>query len=89
MKKYQVIGGQYEQQWYGESDTICGAKRIATNHMEFWDNRQGWRKPDIYTADHVKVIKSEGRITTPDGKKIRIATGQPICTWNHWMERWV
>ena len=29
MKKYQVIGGQYESCWYGESNTIRGAKIIA------------------------------------------------------------
>lgn len=25
MKKYQVIGGQYEQYWYGESDALRSA----------------------------------------------------------------
>lgn len=35
MKKYQVIGGQYESKWYGESDSLRGAKCIATRHQEF------------------------------------------------------
>lgn len=38
MKKYQVIGGQYESSWIGESDSLRGAKIIATRNMEYWDN---------------------------------------------------
>ena len=29
MKKYQVIGGQYESCWHGESNSLHGAKIIA------------------------------------------------------------
>lgn len=72
MKKYQVIGGQYESVWYGESDSLRGAKRIATSHAEYWDNWQGWHKPRIYRAEDIREIESNGRITTPDGWKIRI-----------------
>ena len=50
MKKYQVIGGQYESCWIGESDSLHGAKIIATRNMEYWDNWQGWHKPCIYRA---------------------------------------
>ena len=71
MKKYQVIGGQYESVWYGESDSLRGAKCIATRHAEYWDNWQGWHKPRIYLAEDVREIESNGRITTPDGWKIR------------------
>ena len=45
MKKYQVIGGQYESSWIGESDSLHGAKILATRNMEYWDNWQGWHKP--------------------------------------------
>lgn len=72
MKKYQVIGGQYEQCWYGESDTLRGAKCIATRHMEYWDNWAGWHKPHIYRAEDCRDVESCGRITTPDGWTIRV-----------------
>lgn len=81
MKKYQVIGGQYESKWYGESDSLRGAKCIATRHQEYWDNWQGWHKPSIYLATEVVEIVSRGRITTPDGQKIRIPAemAEPVC----------
>lgn len=72
MKNYQVIGGQYESKWIGESDTLRGAKCIATRNREFWDNWQGWQRPRIYRAEDVREIVSNGRITTPDGVKIRV-----------------
>ena len=72
MKKYQVIGGQYEQCWYGESDSLRGAKIIATRHMEYWDNWAGWHKPRIYRAEDCRDVESRGRITTPDGWTIRV-----------------
>lgn len=72
MKKYQVIGGQYESHWYGESDTLRGAKCIATRNEEYWDNWQGWHKPRIYEAKDVVEIESRGRITSHDGAIIRV-----------------
>ena len=56
MKKYQVIGGQYESCWIGESDSLHGAKIIATRNMEYWDNWQGWHKPCIYRAEDVDAL---------------------------------
>ena len=56
MKKYQVIGGQYESCWIGESDSLHGAKIIATRNMEYWDNWQGWHKPCIYRAEDVEIV---------------------------------
>ena len=78
MKKYQVIGGQYESRWYGESDTLRGAKRIATKNEEYWDNWQGWHKPCIYLAEDVKEIEANGWITVRDGIKVRVPVGQPV-----------
>lgn len=60
MKKYQVIGGQYVQVWYGESESIIGAKRIATKNIEYWDNWQGWNTPKIYIVDD--CYEREGKI---------------------------
>lgn len=50
MKKYQVIGGECVHVWYGESDTLRGAKNIATRNREYWSNWQGWRTPKVYNA---------------------------------------
>lgn len=72
MKAYQIIGGQYESHWYGESDTLRGARCIATRNKEYWDNWQGWRKPKIYKAEDVAEIESRGRITSDDGALIRV-----------------
>lgn len=70
--KYYVIGGQYESHCYGGAPTLIGAKRMATNHMEYWDNWQGWHKPCIYLAEDTIEIESKGRITTYDGQIIRV-----------------
>ena len=72
MKKYQVIGGQYEQNWIGESDSLHGAKIIAGKNKEFFDNWQGWHTPSIYKAEDCEDVESIGRITTADGTMIRI-----------------
>ena len=84
MKKYYVIGGQYEQICYGGSDTLRGAKIIATRNKEYWDNWQGWHTPAIYAAEDTRVIESRGRITTPDGAEIRITreNANPVAIWN-------
>lgn len=80
MKKYQIIGGQYESCWYGESDSLRGAKIISTRNEEYWDNWQGWHKPSIYLAEDVEETESVGRITTRDGVIIRVpkAGAMPI-----------
>lgn len=75
MKKYQVMyNGYWNDEWYGESDSLTGAKRIATNHAR---SRYGYEIPYIYLADDVVL----------DGKKHRIKRDAiPIATkWNgHW-----
>ena len=72
MKKYQIIGGQYESRWYGEADSLREARRIAKAHEEYWDNWQGFHLPDIYAVEDVVEVESNGRITTYDGQIIRI-----------------
>ncbi len=83
MKKnnYYVIGGQYESCCYGGTPTLIGAKRKATENMEYWDNWQGWHKPAIYRAEDTRVIESRGRITTHDGTMIRVPKygAEPVC----------
>lgn len=80
MKKYQVIGGQYEPHWYGESDSLRGAKIIAGKHKEYWDNWQGWHTPCIYRAEDCKVIEAHSMITVPDGIEIivPVSGAQPV-----------
>lgn len=77
MKKYQIIGGQYESYWHGESDSLHSAKIIASRNMEYWDNWQGWNTPRIYLAEDCKIVESRGRILTRDGEKIVVPVGQP------------
>lgn len=72
MKEYQVIGGQYESYYYGESESLRGAKIIARRNKEYWDNFQGWHTPKIYKASDVIEIESRGRITSHDGETIRV-----------------
>jgi len=90
MKKYQIIGGQYEQYWYGESNSLHGAKIIATENKEYWDNWQGWHTPMIYDVGDVEEILSKGRITTPDGWPIRVAKpgATPIARKNEYSDKW-
>lgn len=53
MYKYAVIGGQYQQYCYGFAKTLHAAKCLATKHIEYWDNRQGWHYPAIYSVKDV------------------------------------
>ena len=70
MKKFQVIGGQYEQHHYGESDTIRGARIIAGRNKEYWDNWQGWHIPAIYRAEDCEKLEVSGLVTYPDGLEV-------------------
>ena len=70
LKQYQVIGGQYEQFWYGQSDTLRGAKMIAARNKELWDNWQGWHAPEIYRAEDCMIRECQGMITKRDGQKM-------------------
>lgn len=47
LKKYVVIGGQYDPYYYGSCDTLSGAKRLASKNVEYWDNLQGRHYPKI------------------------------------------
>ena len=54
MKKYCVIGGQYDPYCYGFSDSLTGAKQMATKNVEHWDNWQGWHYPCVYRSEDVE-----------------------------------
>lgn len=71
-KNFYVIGGQYESICYGGAPTLIGAKRLATKNMEYWDNWQGWNRPEIYRAEDTQLVEAWGMITVPDGCMIRV-----------------
>ena len=87
---YYVIGGQYESYCYGGTPTLIGAKRLATKCTEFWDNWQGWHKPDIYRAEDTEVVESYGRFFTEDGCEVRVPKpdAEPVAYWRdgRWIE---
>ena len=89
-KRYCVIGGQYELAYYGTTNTLQGAKRLATKNIEYWDNRQGWHKPRIYRYEDTEERITKGWITYNDGSVIRVpkAGAQPVCIWSYWKLRW-
>lgn len=71
--KFYVIGGQYCYDCYGGAPTLIGAKRMATKHMEYWDNWQGWHKPRIYKAEDTIVITSNGNtLGLPESRSMRV-----------------
>ena len=82
MKKYQVIGGQYESHWYGESDSLHGAKLIASKHREYWDNWQGWHTPNIYLSADVAE-------THRDGELIRYRTSGAYARYDEQRKHWL
>lgn len=77
---YYVIGGQYESYCYGGAPTLIGAKRLANKHKEYWDNWQEWHTPQIYRAEDVETVISNGRITSRDGATliIRKYNAEPV-----------
>lgn len=50
VENYAVIGGQYVAVCYGVRDSIHAAKLLASSHIQYWDNWQGWHYPGIYRA---------------------------------------
>ena len=62
--KYYVIGGQYKKTCYGGSNSLRGAKMIATNNVEYWDNWQGWHTPDIYLGEDL-AEREDGEVYVP------------------------
>ena len=72
MRKYVVIGGQYEPHYYGTFNSVKEAKRVADSHEEYWDNWNGFHVPKIYNYDDTEPYVTKGWITYYDGTEIRI-----------------
>ncbi len=89
--KYCVIGGQYELHYYGSTETLLAAKQLATKNSEYWDNWQGWNKPQIYRIEDTEEIETKGMITYDDGHRIRSPkmNAEPVCYWDRDKKRWI
>ena len=89
--KYCVIGGQYEVAYYGSTQTLLAAKRLATKNIEYWDNWQGQHKPKIYRIEDTEEIETVGMITYNDGLLIRIPkmNAEPVSYWDNRAKRWI
>lgn len=76
-KGYYVIGGQYAAFNHGFRETLHGAKILATQKEEYWDNWQGWHKPAIYrTEDCEEQTNFYGEQMLPKD------FAQPAAVWN-------
>jgi hypothetical protein len=74
---YYVIGGQYEAFNHGGAPTLLGAKRLAGKNEEYWDNWQGWHRPNIYAAaDCCEVTNFYGTQLLPKSGVI------PVAVWD-------
>lgn len=73
MKKnnYVIVGGQYEDCYYGGAPTLLGAKRLAGRNIEYWDNWQGFHIPYVYAIEDTYEYECNGWITIRDGTIIR------------------
>ena len=69
MKKYQVIGGAFNFKNYGESNTLRGAKMIASKH-----EHPVFGKPRIYLASDCFETVEYGAHENIDAK--------PVCVWD-------
>lgn len=75
--KYVVIGGQYRSFCYGCTPTLLGAKRLATQNEEYWDNWQGWHTPDIYRIEDTVEVDGE-----------RFVADAPAPFWRKFGKKW-
>lgn len=66
--KYAVIGGQYHNVYYGCTPTLQGAKRLATQNEEYWDN---------YIGKHTPIIKKIEDTNEIDGARYPKHDGSP------------
>ncbi len=78
--KYYVMGGQYEDICYGGSDSLRGAKLIATKNREYWDNREGWHTPAVYLASGTIVDEYGKRHVRTYDTSAGIVPERPIAT---------
>ena len=75
MKKYQVSGGKYRYTNYGGSDTLRGAKIIASRNEE---KALGLSiKPRIYLASDCVECMEKGKLVP-----YPLYFANPVCVWD-------
>lgn len=79
-----MIGGQYEGYNHGGAATLLGAKRLARQHQEYWDNWQGWHTPAIYAAEDCEEMH------TMYGQRdiLPKLDAQPVATYDDDTKQW-
>lgn len=81
--RFYVIGGQYAPFNHGGSTTLLGAKKLAKQCVEYWDNWHRRHIPSIYAAeDCEKKTNFFGEAMLPK------LGANPIVFWNgvKWQE---
>lgn len=83
LKQYVVIGGQYESYCYGSSESLHGAKILASKSLEYWDNWSAFHYPVIYRRDDVeKCHNFYGETYCPKAFASPMATREYGERWN-------
>ena len=86
MKKinFYVIGGQYSSYCYGGSISLLGAKQMAAKHDEYWDNWQGWHRPNVFAAEDCVLAETQfyGEQMVPKPGTF------PVATYDMDQKRW-
>ena len=80
---YFIIGGQYDRYNHGGAPTLLGAKRLAAQHEEHWDNHGGWHRPAIYRAEDCEMSSNFF------GEQMLPKYGaEPVAVWDRDREKW-
>jgi len=82
MKRFIVIGGEYLFCNFGyrigESDTLRGAKQIASKHKELWHDCK-YHTPKIYFSKDCGAVDADGYITL---------TADPVSVYDEDAKTW-
>lgn len=81
---YYVIGGQYARYNYGLKATLRDAKILATKKEEYWDNWQGWHRPQIYLAADCEL-----RENFYGEQMLPAELAQPVAVWSYDEKKWI
>lgn len=85
--KYYVIGGLHADWCFGGADTLAEAKKIADDHVEYFDEYYCFRKPAIFRAEDTEVIvANSGTPCYREGAEYRVPVfgAEPIVPHVVW-----